>query len=196
MGKNMSWVVCGMLGIALLLAGCTNAQKEATEAAVNAAQAALDAARSDAEKYVPEQLQAAQTALQNAKDALAKGDYQGALRAAQDALGQAKDLPPATAAKKDELRRSWESFNETVTESLVAVKKRLDAYSRGARLPEGMDKTALAEAKEKYAQLKREWADASAKATQGFLGEALKKAAGLKDELVKLMEKLGITPKE
>jgi hypothetical protein len=59
-----------------------------------------------------------------------------------------------------------------------------------------MDKTALAEAKEKYAQLKQEWADASAKATQGFLGEALKKAAGLKDELAKLMEKLGNTPKE
>lgn len=196
MGKKMSWVVCGMLGIALLLAGCTNSQKEATEAAVNAAQAALDAARSDAEKYVPEQLQVAQTALQNAKEALAKGDYQGALRAARDALGKAKDLPPATVAKKDELRKSWESFNETVTKSLDAVKKKLDAYSRGAHLPEGMDKMALAEAKEKYAELKQEWADASAKATQGFLGEALKKAASLKDELAKLMERLGITPNE
>lgn len=195
MRKKTRWVICGVLGIALVLAGCTNAQKQATEAAINAAQAALDAARSEAEKYVPEQLQVAQTALQNAKDALAKGDYQGALRAAQDSLGKAKDLSAATAAQKDELKKAWDSVNETVTKSLNAVKVKLDAYSRGAHMPTGMDKTKLAEAKEQYARLKQQWADATATAQQN-LRDAVKEASSLKDELARLMEELGIKSKE
>lgn len=196
MGKKMSWTVCVALATVLLLSGCTNAQKEATQAAVNAAQSALDAAAGEAEKYVPEQLQAAQTALQNAKDALAKGDYEAALKAAQDALGKAKDLPPSVAAKKDELKKSWDSLNESVTKYLEAVKTKLDAYSRGAHLPEGMDKTKLAEAKEEYARLKKQWFDASADAARGALEDARKKASILKDQLSQLMEKLGIKPNE
>jgi len=188
----MSWTVCVALVTALVLAGCTNAQKEATQAAVNAAQSALDATASEAEKYVPEQLQAAQSALRNAEDALAKGDYQAALKAAQDALGKAKDLPPAVAAKKEELKKSWDALNETVTKYLDSVKGKLDAYSRSAHLPEGMDKTKLAEAKEEYARLKKQWGEASADAARGALEDARKKASILKDQLLQLMDKLGI----
>ena len=61
-------------------------------------------------------------------------------------------------------------------------------------MPEGMDKTKLAEAKEEYARLKKEWADASAEATKGALEDARKKATVLKDQLSKLMEELGISP--
>jgi len=194
MEKKMSWTGCLVLAAALLLGGCTNAQKEATQAAVNAAQSALDTATSEAQKYAPEQLQAARTALQNAKDALASGDYQGALKAAQDALSKARDLPPVVSAKKEELKRSWDSLNESVSRYLEAVKAKLDAYSRGARMPEGVDKTKLAEAKEEYARLKKEWADASAEAAKGALEDARKKASLLKDQLSKLMAELGITP--
>jgi len=190
----MSWTVHAALLSALLLAGCTTAQKEATQAAINAAQSALDTATSEAEKYAPEQLQAARTALQNAKDALANSDYQGALKAAQDALSKTKDLPTVVAARKDELKKSWDSLNEVVTKYLDAVKAKLDAYSRGAHLPEGMDKTKLTEAKEEYARLKKQWADASADAAKGALESARQKASTLKDQLTKLMEELGIRP--
>ena len=192
MVTKTSWTVRIALATALLLVGCNNAQKEATQAAVSAAQSALDTATSEAEKYAPEQLQAARTALQNAKDALAKGDYQGALKAAQDALSKAKDLSPAVAAKKDELKKSWDSLDELVTKYLDAVKSRLDAYSHGARMPVGMDKTKLAEAKEEYARLKKEWADASAEAARGALEDARIKTSVLKDQLSKLMAELGI----
>ena len=196
MQTKMSWTGCVALATALLLAGCTNAQKEATQAAVNAAQSALDTATSEAEKYAPEQLRAARTTLQNAKDALAKSDYQAALKAAQDALSKAKDLAPAVAAKKDELKKSWDSLNESVTKYLEAVKAKLDAYSRGARMPQGMDKTKLAEAKGEYARLKKEWADDSAEAARGALEDARQKGSILKDQLSKLMQELGITPRE
>jgi len=76
--------------------------------------------------------------------------------------------------------------------SMDAVKRKLEAYARGAQMPEGLDKDKLAEAKAEYEQLKQVWADASAAAAQGNLGEALKKASGVKDVLTRLMEMLGI----
>jgi hypothetical protein len=192
MVRKSSWILCALLGIALFVAGCGNAQKEATEAAINAAQTAISAAQGEAAKYVPDQLQAAQTALQTAKDALAKGDYPAALTAAQDAAGKAKDLAAAAAAKKEEWTKGWADLSASMPKSLSAVKAKLDAYSHGAHMPAGMDKTKLADAKTQYDQLKQTWADASAAATQGNLGDAIAKAASAKDVLAKLIELLGI----
>jgi hypothetical protein len=192
MVKMMSWIGCVLLGIAFLMAGCGNAEKEATDAAINAAQAAIGAAQDQAAKYVPDQLQAAQTALQTAKEALAKGDYPSALSAAQDAANKAKDLAAAAAARKDDWTKEWADLSTSMPKSLNEVNNKLKAYAHGAHMPAGMDKAALEEAKAQYDQLKLSWADASATATQGNLGEAMSKAAGMKDRLAKLMEMLGI----
>ena len=59
-------------------------------------------------------------------------------------------------------------------------------------MPEGMDKSVLATAKGQYAQLKQAWADATALAQSGNLGDALQKATGIKDMLAKLRQMLSI----
>ncbi len=192
MVRSTSWICCALLAIALIVAGCGGAQKEATQAAINAAQSALTAAQAEAGKYVPDQLQAAQATLQSAKDALAKGDYQAALSAAQDAANKAKDLAVAAAAKKDEWTKTWTEMSASMPKSLDAVKAKLDAYSHGAHMPAGMDKSKLADAKTQYEQLKQSWADASASAAQGNLGAAMSKVPGIKDLLAHLKETLGI----
>lgn len=190
--RKMNWFVCGFLGLALIMAACGGAEKEATEAAINAAQTAINAASPDAAKYVPDQLKAAQGALQSAKDALAKGDYSAALAAAKDAGSKASDLAKAAAAKKDELMKGWASLSESMPKSMDQVKAKLDAYSHGAKMPAGLDKAKLAAAKDQYAQLKQSWSDAAAAAQQGNFGDAIQKASGIKDVLAKLMEMLGI----
>lgn len=192
MVRSTSWICCALLAIALIVAGCGGAQKEATQAAINAAQSALTAAQAEAGKYVPDQLQAAQATLQSAKDALAKGDYQAALSAAQDAANKAKDLAAAAAAKKDEWTKTWTEMSASMPRSLDEVKAKLDAYSHGAHMPAGMDKSKLADAKTQYEQLKQSWADASASATQGNLGAAMSKVSAIKDLLAHLKETLGI----
>ena len=83
-------------------------------------------------------------------------------------------------------------MSASITKSLEQVKGKLGAYSHGARLPAGLDKSKLEDARIQYDQLKQGWADASAAATQGNLGDALKKASSLKDALAKLLELLGI----
>jgi esterase/lipase len=193
MARRPVWVVC-MLGVVLFVAACGKAEKDATEAAINAAQSAIDAVRAEAEKYAPDQLQAAQNALQSAKDELTKGDYKDALSAAQDAANKAKELAVTVAAKKDEFMKTWNSLNDSLPKSMDQVKTKLDAYSKGAHLPQGMDKDKLAEAKAQYAQLKQRWADARASASQGNWGDAIQKATGINDLLAKLKEMLLIKP--
>jgi hypothetical protein len=192
MARKTNWILCVLLGMACLATGCGTAQKDATEAAINAAQEAINAVQGEAAKYVPDQLQAAQTTLQQAKDALAKSDYRAALSSAKDAAMKAKELATAAAAKRDEWSKEWSDMSATMPKSLDQIKAKLNAYSHGARLPAGMDKTALDEAQSQYDQLKKNWADASAAASQGHLGDAVNKLTGAKDTIAKLKEMLGI----
>ncbi|HXY01371.1 MAG TPA: hypothetical protein VEI54_10660 [Candidatus Limnocylindrales bacterium] len=189
-------MLCGVLAVALLAAGCQNRQREATEAAISAAETALATVQTEAEKYVPDQLKAAQAALQSGKDALARDDYSKALAGAHDAANRAKELVVAAATKKEEWTKAWASMNESIPKRLNEAKRRLDAYSHGARLPSGMDQEVLEGAKRQYEQLKQTWEDASSSATQGRLGEAMKKAAGMEEALEQLMETLGMKPKK
>jgi len=192
MSRTTGWISVALLGMALIVGACGNAQKEATEATIDAAQAAINAAQGEAAKYVPEQLQAAQNALQSAKDSVAKGDHQAALNAAQDAANKAKDLAAAAAAKRDEWTKEWAAMSTSMPKSLDEVKAKLNAYAHGAHMPAGMDKTALADAKKQYEKLKQGWADATASATQGNMADAISKVTDLKAMLAKLKEMLGI----
>jgi len=191
MAKTMRWVASGVMGIAMLAAGCGSRERETTEAAINAAQAAVNAVQVDAERYVPEQVQAAQSALQSARTALAKNDYDGALAAARDAANKAKEMAVAAVEKKKEWERSWAELNESIPKSLEQVKYRLYAFSHGARLPEGMDKDGLEEAEEDYTQLKENWAEATGAATQGNLREAIEKGTEVREALAELRDTLG-----
>jgi hypothetical protein len=186
------WVASGVLCLPLLLGACGSAQKEVTEAALNAAQSAITVAQGEAAKYAPDQLKAAQGAMRGARDALAKGDYETALKGARDASSKAKDLAAAAAAKKEELTNAWSSLSASIPRQMQEVKNRLDAYSHGAKMPAGMDKTRLDDAKTQYEQLKQGIADATAAFNQGNLTDAVNKASSMKDILAKLKDLLGI----
>jgi hypothetical protein len=192
MFRKMNWTAFGIVSVAVILAACNGGQKEATEAALDATQAAITAVQGEAEKYVPDELKETQDAMRKAREALAKGDYQGALSGAQNAANKAKELATAAAAKKDQLSKSWASFSETIPKSMEEAKRRLDAYSHGARLPEGLEKEMLPDARTQYDQLKQRWNDAVASFQGGNLADATKKAAELKEELAKLAELLGM----
>jgi hypothetical protein len=192
MVRKPFWIVCVLLGGVFVLGSCGNAQKEATAAAINAAQSAITAAQAEAAKYAPGQLQAAQATLQSAKDALAKGDYPAALSAAQDAANKAKDLVAAAAAKKDEWTKTCAEMSASMPKTLDEIKAKLSAYSHGAHVPSGMDKSKLDDAKAQFEQLKQAWSEASASITQGNLKGAMDKMPGINEMLAKLKEMLGI----
>jgi uncharacterized protein YukE len=90
--------------------------------------------------------------------------------------------------------KTWNSLNDSLPKSMDQVKTKLEAYSKGARMPQGMDRDKLEAVKAQYAQLKQSWADAKASASQGNWGDAIQKATGINDLLAKLKEMLGIKP--
>jgi hypothetical protein len=191
MGRKTNSFLEALLAIVLMAVGCGNAQRDATDAAINAAQSAVNAVKAEAEKYAPNQLQAAQNTLQSARDALSKGDYKAALNAAQDAANKAKDLATTSGAKRDEWSKQWSDLSASMPRSLDQIKARLNAYSHG-HLPAGMDDAKLGDAKAAYEELKKKWEDASSSANQGNIGDAIKKASDAKELLAKLKDMLGI----
>ncbi len=190
--RKMNWYALGIVSLAAMMAACNGGQKEATEAALDAAQTAISTVQGEAAKYEPDQLKETQDAMQRARDALAKGDYQGALDGAQNAANKAKELAAASAAKKEELSKNWASISGSFPKSLEEAKRRLDAYSHGARLPAGLDKEMLPDARAQYDQLKHGWNDAVASFQQGNLADATRKAEELKEGLAKLAGLLGM----
>ena len=181
----------------LALAGCGNGQRDATEAAINAAQGAVQSVKPEAEKYVPEQVEAAEKTLQSAREALAKKDYEQALTAAQDAANRARAMASAAVTKKEEWVRTWKELDETVPKALEQVNFRLNAYSHGARMPEDMDQDALEQAKAEYAKTKETWEKAKGAETQGNLREAVEKGTAVQEAVPKLREMARIkTPRE
>ena len=94
------------------LAACS--QKGPAEAAINAAEQAVNQAKPEVIKYVPDQFQMLTAALAGARDSFSKGDYATAIKTAQEIPGKAKDALAAAAAKKDELTKTWNEMNASV----------------------------------------------------------------------------------
>ena len=192
MYKKTAWLGC-VLSLAIIAAGCGGGEREATEAAINAAQNAVNAVQANAEKYVPEEVASARNALQSARDALAKNDYDGALRAAREAADKAKSMAADAVGKKAEWEQRWKQLNETLPHTMDVVRYRVALYSsKGVRLPEGVDSTIVDEAKTEYEALKEKWTDATSEAARGNLREAIEKGTVVRDGLDKLKEMLRI----
>lgn len=192
MARSMNWLLVALLATVPIVAGCGSGQRDATQAAINAAESAIDTVQSEAQKYAPEQLQAARNALQNAKDALSKSNYDAALKAAQDAANQAKNLALAATSNREEWTKEWNQVTAAMPKSLDQVKAKLNAYAHSAHLPEGLDQDGLKQAQQDYDQLKKSWDDATTAASQGNLRDAINRVPSLKEMLAKLKGELGI----
>src|SRR5262249_2763167 len=99
MKKHYAWLLAATM--ALLLAGCAS-QKGPAQQALASADTALAAVRDQAQKYVPDQLQAVESQLQAAKDAFAKGDYKAVIATAPALSSAISSLGSAAAAKANE----------------------------------------------------------------------------------------------
>jgi hypothetical protein len=189
-------LLCSALALAVAAVGCGNRERDATESAIDAAQGAVHAVEADAQKYVPEQLQAAENALQSARSALAKRDYDRALTEARDATDKAKEMALTAVGKKQEWEKTWQELNESIPRTMEQVKHRLDLYSsKGVRVPEGVDSDVLDQGKAEYAKWKETWDQAASAATKGDLRDAIEKGTSVRDALAKWKDTLGIKDK-
>lgn len=163
-----------------LLAGCENKDKTTAEAALKAAEEAINTAKAEASKYVPDQAKSLDAELAAAREKFSKGDYKGALADAQALASKAKDVASAAAAKKTELTKSWEDLSSGLPRVIEAIQSRVDILSQSKKLPAGMTAETLAQAKAGLTEMRQQWAAATEAAKNGNLADAVSKAAAVK----------------
>ena len=194
-GGIWSSIAMGLVVASLFLVACESADKAPAATAISAAQSAFDSIRSEAAKYVPSQVSAAESAIANAKAAFDKNDYKAALASAQDAATKVKDMA-AAAARKTELAQTWQDMSGGLPKMAEAIKSRVDILSQSKKLPAGLEKDTLEGAKAGLASLNQTWTEASDAAKAGNMSDAIAKGQAAKAKAVEVMTALNMTVPE
>lgn len=196
MKKQSVWLLATLA--AVLVVGCAN-QKAPAEQAVAGAETALAAVRDDAQKYVPDQLQAVDSQLAALKDSLTKGDYKTVLTGAPTLNSAISSLKDAADAKKADAeaalakaKDAWGPLSAEVPRMVEAIQSRITALSKSHHLPKGVTKDGLAAAKSGVDSLKSMWSDASNASASGDFTTAVSKAEAVKDKAAEIMKSLGM----
>ena len=182
----------------LLLAACTDAAKAPAEAALKAGEAAVATVTEEVSKLAPAQVQAAKDALSSAKALAAKEDYKAALAAAGEIPAKVKEAVAAAQAKKDEAARALAAAQKAFADAtaalpgqLSAIKARLAELAKAKKLPKGITKATLAQAKTSYAALEDGLAKLKASAATDATG-ALAQAGELQKKVADLAKQVQV----
>lgn len=169
-----------MILAATLIAACGSGDKGPAETALKAAEAAIDSAKGEASKYMPDQVKLLESGLSSAREKLSKGDYKAVLSEAPALTSKAQEIASAAAAKKAELTKSWEGLSSGMPRVVEAIKSRVDILSQSKKLPAGMSAETLAQAKAGLSEITQQWTAATEASKGGNLMDAVAKASSVK----------------
>jgi hypothetical protein len=186
--------------VAVLLAGCGN-QMEPAKNAIGGIEAAIAAAGPDAAQYIPDQLQAVTSQLNDLKMKFDQKDYKGVLAAAPALLTQAQGLASAAGSAKqaaqaaalEALNGEWATLSTDIPAQLAAVTSRVGILSKSKKLPAGLDATSFEAVKTGTDEAKTLWDQATAAQTAGNMEQAVTAARQVKVNLDAAMTALGMT---
>jgi hypothetical protein len=191
MRKQISRIALVLVGCALMVA--CGQDKKLAETALMSADEAVKAASPDISQYAADSWKGVTDSLKAAQDAFARKDYKAALAAANEIAPKVQEAASAAMAKKDELTKAWTEMSEGMPRMVEAIKSRVDILSASRKLPAGMDKAKLEEAKSGLASASQMWSEASDAAKSGNLMDAVAKANAVKEKAAQLMQGLGMS---
>lgn len=169
-----------MILTATLLTACGSSDKGPAETALKAAEEAINTAKAEVSKYMPDQASSLDSALAATREKLNKGDYKAVLSEAPALTSKAQELASAAAAKKAELTKSWEGLSSGMPRVVEAIKSRVDILSQSKKLPAGMNADTLAQAKAGLSEITQQWTAATEASKSGNLMDAVTKASSVK----------------
>ena len=182
------------LAAALALAACS--QKDPANEAIEAAADALNAVYEDAQKYVPERYAEVKAELDAARKAVDEERYADAIAAVKDVPAHAEALSKEAAAAKAkhvaEMNADWTRLSGSLPDRFTGIGSRLDELGRMKKLPEGMDRQLLDEAKAALASAQSAWDEAGAAFARGDLDAAVGKARDAEGMAQDLVARLGM----
>jgi len=173
----------------LFLAACSS-NKEPATVAIKAAEDAFNAAKTEAMKFVPDQVKSVEDAIKAAKASFDKGNFDEALNTAKAIPDKVKEMNAAVAVRKENLAKNWAEISGGVPEMLEAIKSRLDTLKASKRLPKTLDKAKLEGAEKHYEIAATIWDVAKSFFSEGNIADATAMAESAKEDAVKAMELL------
>ena len=165
---------------ATLLGACGAGDKGPAETALKAAEEAINTAKVEAGKYMPDQAKSLESGLAAVREKLNKGDYKAVLSEAPALTSKAQEVASAAAAKKAELSKSWEGLSSGMPRVVEAIKSRVDILSQSKKLPAGMSAETLDQAKAGLNEITQQWTAATEASKGGNLMDAVAKASSVK----------------
>lgn len=192
MKRKLVCLVITLFICAVMLIACGR-NKGPAELAIRAAEDAVNSAKAEAAKYVPNQVKSLEDTLVSLKDKFGKGKYRAVISEAQSLTGKSKEVVEAGKARKEELTRNWMDLSGKVPKMIEAIQSRVDILSKSRKLPANLTAEKFAEAKSGLATAQEEWA----KALEGSKAEnfpfAVSMANSVKEKAAKTMEILGLS---
>jgi hypothetical protein len=182
------------LAAVLALVACS--QKDPAREAIDAAENALNAVYEDAGKYLPERYAAAKAELDSARTAFNEERYADAIAAVKDLPATAEALAKDSAAAREKhvagLNAEWARISGSLPGLLAGIGGRLEELGQMRKLPEGMDKRLLDEAKAAFASAQSTWGEATATFGNGDVEGAVDKARAAEGMAQDLVVRLGM----
>lgn len=184
--------------IAMLAVACAS-QKEPAAKVISDAEASLSVLREQGEKYAPQALKVVEDSIASMKSNLEKGDYAAILARGPEMTKELVALKDAADAGKAELdaavvkaKEDWTAYSTALPQTVESIQRRIDSLGKARRLPVGLDKAGLEDAKSSLETLKSDWTEAGAAFNAGEFTEAAAKASAMEVRAAELMAKLGM----
>jgi hypothetical protein len=180
----------------VLAAACGKAP---AEQALKTAEAAIEAARPEVEKFAPAEWTALSADAAAARSQFEKGEYKEALAGAQALLPRVQAATAAAQAKKTELIATFTALKASLPGVLDTLGKQLTAYAAMKKLPAGIDKAGVAAAQAELPNVSAAWTSAVASFDAGDLAKAVDVANQVKAKVEDLSRTFlpvatGVTP--
>ncbi len=191
------WLI---IATALLAFGCSS-QKEPAEKAVAQIETSVAAIREEAAKFAPEALAGVDSALNTAKEKLAKGDYKGvladsgqlttAVNSLKETVAEKKAMAEAAMAAANE---QWNTLSADLPKMVAAIQSRVDVLSKSRKLPKDLSQESFDAAKSGLETMKTAWAQATSAFANGDPVNAVAMADGARQKGNEVLALLGMTP--
>lgn len=160
--------------------------------ALSGLEQAVSAAQPDLEKFAGEQLASVTAAVAGVKKKFDAGDFAGVIADVPTVTSSLSAAATAAAEKKAALTADWGSL-AAMPAAVGQLTARLTELSGLRRLPAGMTKTTLDDAKGSLEKVTALWTEASGAFEKGDLVGAVAKAKDVKPMVDTLMTTLGLT---
>jgi hypothetical protein len=193
MKLGMKIVVLVMVGVFLVACSIS---KEPAEKAIKSAETAFNAVKEETLKYAPVETRDLEKAILAAKDKYDRNEYDAALKAATALPDRINQLVTLAGGRKTEWVKNWESLNKELSAMTDALQAKIEELSKRKKLPPGIDKAKLDEARTAQASITQMWTEAKNSYAAGQLNDAVTRAKSVRDKAVEAMTALGLKVQE